>query len=526
MARRSRKRNGTEGRAAGRARVNAVPVRGRRAVTALAALVVPALTGWGVGVWLPRGPVTSSQALALLGVALVLGFVAGAGMRSRWAMLSAPLAFFAAFELARLSAVGPTVDGIHLGTPYGALAFLLGRGVLGVLVLVPMLLGANLGVALAWRRSGHHTGRGRPVRRAIGWSASALAGAGVLVLAFLLARPASTPAIVGADGAPLPGSVAALEPVILGGQEQWILVRGVSRDAPVLLYLAGGPGQSDLPYARVLLADLVQDFVVVSWDQRGTGKSYPALEPTATLTPDRAVSDLIELTEILRARFGEERIYLLGESWGSTLAVLAAQRRPELYHAVLGSGQMVSQRETDRRLYRDVLAHAAATGDEALTRRMQAYGEPPYDSVYAYGTVMGLYDALAGDYTPPAAYRERGRDAHLGFMGVGGSEYDLIDKVNVLRGLLDMFSVLYPQLQQVDFRRDVPRLEVPLYVFDGGHELAARRDLARVWFEQLDAPIKRLYTFEDGGHSVAFEHFQDLHRILVETVLPETYVQR
>jgi pimeloyl-ACP methyl ester carboxylesterase len=320
--------------------------------------------------------------------------------------------------------------------------------------------------------------------------------------------------------------VASLEPVILGGQEQWILVRALHPDAPVLLYLAGGPGQSDLPFSRVLLSDIAQDFVVVSWDQRGTGKSYPALEPTAMLTPDRVVADVIELTELLRTRFSERRIYLLGESWGTTLAVLAAQRRPDLYHAVLSSGQMVSPRATDVRLYHDVLAHAAATDDEALATRMRAYGEPPYASVYAYGTVMGLYDALAGPYTPPAAYLQRGRDAGLGFMGVKGSEYDLIDKVNVMRGLLDVFSVLYPQLQQVDFRRDVPRLEVPLYVFDGGHELAARRDLALAWYQQVDAPIKHLYTFENAGHSVAFEHFQDLHRILVDTVLPETYPRR
>ena len=86
-----------------------------------------------------------------------------------------------------------------------------------------------------------------------------------------------------------------------------------------------------------------------------------------------------------------------------------------------------------------------------------------------------------------------------------------------------MFSVLYPQIQGVDFRRDVPTLEVPLYVLDGQHELKARRDLALEWFEQVQAPIKRLYTFVAGGHSVAFENFEALHRVLVDTVLPETY---
>jgi len=41
------------------------------------------------------------------------------------------------------------------------------------------------------------------------------------------------------------------------------------------------------------------------------------------------------------------------------------------------------------------------------------------------------------------------------------SEYNLVEKFNVLRGLMDLFTVLYPQLQGIDFRRDVTQLAVP-----------------------------------------------------------------
>lgn len=47
----------------------------------------------------------------------------------------------------------------------------------------------------------------------------------------------------------------------------------------------------------------------------------------------------------------------------------------------------------------------------------------------------------------------------------------------MLRGLIDMFSILYPQIQHLDFRQDVPRLDVPVYLLDGSTELPARRDL-------------------------------------------------
>jgi pimeloyl-ACP methyl ester carboxylesterase len=274
-----------------------------------------------------------------------------------------------------------------------------------------------------------------------------------------------------------------------------------------------------------LFADLTQDFVVVSWDQRGTGKSYPALAPTETLTLDQAVADTIELTNYLRKRFGEEKIYLMGESWGTTLGVLAVQQRPDLYYAWIGSGQMVSQRETDRRLYHDVLNLAERTNNTALTEQMLAFGEPPYaDTPYPNAVVMGYYEQLGQPYRPPQDYIDRGTAANVGPWGILGSEYTLVEKVSVLRGLIDMFTLMYPQLQDIDFRQDVLRLDVPVYMLDGAAELTARRDLALAWYDQLDAPIKRIYTFDNAGHSVAFEQFSALHQILTETILPETYI--
>jgi len=115
------------------------------------------------------------------------------------------------------------------------------------------------------------------------------------------------------------------------------------------------------------------------------------------------------------------------------------------------------------------------------------------------------------------------RKAGIGPWGLTAREYTFVEKVNVLRGLIDSFGVMYPQLQEIDFRRDVPRLDVPVYLFDGAHELSGRRDLALEWYGQLQAPIKRIYTFDNAGHAPAREEFRAFHKILVETVVPETY---
>ena len=188
---------------------------------------------------------------------------------------------------------------------------------------------------------------------------------------------------------------------------------------------------------------------------------------------------------------------------------------------------MVSVRETDRRIYRDLLAQGEQSGAEQLVARLRATGEPPYaDIPYANGYVMTHYDRLYQPYTPPQSYIERGRRSGLDQFGILGSEYNLVEKVNVLRGLIDMFTVMYPQLQAIDFRRDAAKLDVPVYMLDGQAELAARRDLALEWFEGLDAPQKRIFAFENAAHAVAFEQYEAFHQILLDTILPETYPGR
>lgn len=490
-----------------------------------ATVAIAGLTGVFIALLMPRGPVVTWQALLLLAMGLLTGVAAGFVLRSRWAMLLAPLAHVVAFELARSGTTGPTVDGLFFDTTFGILAFILGRGVYGILGLLPMILGVSYGRALAhwvtagtvhprggWRRLGFY------LRRGIG----GLATAGMVALAIWFAIPASAVPLLGADGQEIPGSVTELTQVTLGGHEQSIQIRGASPDKPVLLYLTGGPGQSDLAFSRVLLDALAQDFLVVGWDQRGTGKSYPSLDP-ATLTLQGAVDDTVALTNYLRDRFDEQKIYLLGESWGSTLGVLAAQQHPELYHAVLSSGQMVSERVTDQRIYADLLAYAERTGDTALATTLREYGQPPYQDLWAYPVIMAHYDKLTDEYDPPQAYQDLGSDSGIGFYGVMGAEYAPIDKVNVLRGLIDTFAVMYPQLQEIDFRQDVPRLEVPIYLFEGTYELEARSSLAEEWFNMLDAPEKQMFTFDNAGHSVAFEQYEEVHRILVEVILPATY---
>ena len=132
---------------------------------------------------------------------------------------------------------------------------------------------------------------------------------------------AHTPPILGEDGKPLEGSIASLEKVKLGGEDQWLIIRGHDINNPVMLFLSGGPGASEA--ARVLRfnQELEKHFTVVIWEQRGCGKSYPSINPKSDLTLDQYEVDLIELSELLRTRFNQEKIYLVGHIPGEQSSV-------------------------------------------------------------------------------------------------------------------------------------------------------------------------------------------------------------
>ena len=99
-------------------------------------------------------------------------------------------------------------------------------------------------------------------------------------------------------------------------------------DGPVALVLHGGPGAGLSPRS-VKLFDLTR-WCVILYDQRGCGKSTPfGVSSLSHNTTD----DLLDDMERLRRALKVKKWYLTGGSWGSTLALVYAEKYP---HRVSG----------------------------------------------------------------------------------------------------------------------------------------------------------------------------------------------
>jgi pimeloyl-ACP methyl ester carboxylesterase len=337
----------------------------------------------------------------------------------------------------------------------------------------------------------------------------------LVLLVSLFLSCANTPKITDASGEEIPGSIASMERITINGIEQWIVLRGHHTDAPVLLWLAGGPGGSEVGWTRRYLGELEKELVFVNWEQPGSGKSARWTD-IKELRVEEFVEQTILLSEYLADRFAKERIILLGHSWGSIIGLKAAQARPDLYHAYVGVGQQVNAVENDRIGYELVLREAEARGDDRLLRKLRDQGPPPY-SVQDRGAYLTLFQKLSV-FSP-----EHPGSSEPDFWAfIHPDEYTLPDSVRLIRSVVDGVNYVYPQLNGLDFESEVPSLELPLVLIHGRYDYTCVQNIAHRYFLAVDAPLKEFHWLERGGHNACYQQPERFMEILRRRVLPLT----
>ena len=305
--------------------------------------------------------------------------------------------------------------------------------------------------------------------------------------------------------------------VSINGVRQGMFLRSADTTNPVLLFLHGGPGMPEYFLDRTHPTGLERDFTVCWWEQRGAGISYSPDIPLESMTTEQLIRDTIAVTDYLRERFGRERIYLLGHSWGSFLGIQVAARAPERYHAYIGMGQVAHQQRSEALAYEYELEQFRASGNRKMVRALEAA-------------------PVTMDAPLPKAYMKV-RDAAMHSLGVGTTRemtsvvtgvfvpvwltpgYTLREKAAIWRGKTFSRGVMWDDFQATDLTATVTELELPAYFCSGRYDYTVNRGLARSYLDTLRAPVKGFYTFEHSAHSPAFEEPARFRRILREDVL-------
>lgn len=299
---------------------------------------------------------------------------------------------------------------------------------------------------------------------------------------------------------PIPGdaSIASLESVALGGVRQSVLIRGHDTANPVILFLHGGPGMPVMFLGHAFQRDLERDFVVVHWDRSGAGKSYRAALEDPDLSVSRRLVDTIQLTELLRERFDQKRIYLVGHSWGSYLGLQLVDQRPDLYWAFIGTGQMAGTAAEVREVRLEFLSRVAEeTGNEELAIRI---ADPGYrvseDDLFRYGAELVSAETFLPVLTT----------------GLFAPEYTLQDALNVKRGVNLVARTLRLDVEPRPLEGEISEFQIPVYFFLGRHDYNTPSELAVEYLRRLEAPLKRAVWFENSAHFPFWEEPNKFHQ--------------
>jgi len=343
----------------------------------------------------------------------------------------------------------------------------------------------------------------------------------LVLLGILLAwSPGQPQPFLNENGRPLAGSLSEKTHVEINVVEQGMFIKSKNIHNPVLLFVHGGPGMPAYWLTQRYPTGLEDHFTVVWWEQRGAGLSYhPDLSPE-TMTADQFIADTQEVTRYLLKRFGKEKIYLMGHSWGSYIGIQAAAQAPDLYYAYIGMGQLVYQIQSEQLAYEYALAQFKNNGDLRMVRKLES--APPTMTV----PLPAAYEAL--------------RDEYMHSLGIGTThemksvitgiflpswqfrEYTLAEKVNLWRGKVYSRSrafSLWETMLATDLTQQVTELAIPVYFFHGIYDYTCAYPLTVAYFDKLQTPLKGFYTFENSAHSPIFEEPEKALKILLEDVL-------
>ena len=341
----------------------------------------------------------------------------------------------------------------------------------------------------------------------------------ILVGALLAMSPGRPEPMVDQNGRPLAGSLSEKIFVEINGVPQGMFIQSKDRNNPVLLYLHGG--MPDYFLKQKYPTGLEEIFTVVWWEQRGSGISYRDSIPKESITQEQLISDTLAVTNYLRERFHQDKIYLMGHSGGTFFGIQAAARAPELYHAYIGAAQMSNTLKSEKLAYDYMLQQFKADGNTDMVRKLEAV------PVTMEGGVPAGYHAL--------------RDIAMHSLGIGTThdmksivtgllipsftfrEYTLMEKVNMWRGKArNGISVLWETSLATDLSQHVTEFDLPVYFLEGVYDYTCNYAVAREYFETVTAPVKGFYTFEQSAHSPIFEEPEKVRRILREDVLTGT----
>lgn len=327
-----------------------------------------------------------------------------------------------------------------------------------------------------------------------------------MVLLIVLAGlffPTWTPKITGEN------SISELQRIKINGSKQTVMIRGHQKDNPVIIVVHGGPCCSEIPYIKKYQKNLEKKFTIVHYDQRGSGKSYNVFEEYSNLSPALLVEDLIELSSFISKEFGNQKIILMGHSFGTYISMQAIAKEPQLYRSYIGIGQVADKivGETDNLNY--CIEQAKLQNNQSDV----SYLESLRNSIET-GQIIAPRNCVR-KYGGAALQINETKDMVEGILF--NPEYNFMDAIRYSLGIAKFQDSLMNEQSASPITRLVQSVDVPIYFIMGQYDHMTSVKAAREYFDILDAPQKEFIIYENSAHYPQLEEKETFDQWMCET---------
>ena len=284
----------------------------------------------------------------------------------------------------------------------------------------------------------------------------------------------------------------------IGGIKQVVEIKTDDSNKPILLFLSGGPGSSMMNTADNFTNILKNKFTIVQWDQRDAGKTLE-LNPSPTQpSVEQMKKDTYQVMSFLAKELNQEKIYLLGSSWGNVLGFYIVENHPELLHSYFAVNPVISQLTSEMELLKILKVHFK---ENTIASKELADVNIPFkideDLFYVRKWLF---------------YKE-------------GKEYVTSDAFK--NGFLkwsETWSPVWNEVMNIDLPKTLMEVNCPVYFFVGQNDIQTSTEITENYFKELKAPKKDLYLFENSGHQIHHdepEKFQNTIIQILKTNKPE-----
>ncbi|MFR3685980.1 MAG: alpha/beta fold hydrolase [Enterococcus sp.] len=278
---------------------------------------------------------------------------------------------------------------------------------------------------------------------------------------------------------------------LINGVKQYIHIISENSENPLLLYLHGGPGDAALPLIEHFNVDLAKRYTVIIWEQRGAGKSYYPFKPNEEITIDSFVSDLKVLTKRLLNEWKQEKICLMGHSWGSIIGMKFIQRYPEMVAYYIGVGQVISGQKMFAESRRYILEHSTSP---VVNQRIASI-DTTFQQDDWYNELMYFMKQLIK--AEGSIYKKKSYLELYPFF-IRSKHYSLRDCIKRIQGSKQAIERLWQEVARVDFT-NCTELDVPIILIEGEQDYHVSKDVAFNFYQRLTSP-KRFICMKKAAH--------------------------